>query len=131
MPPRATLAFRENAKIRLQQRILNFSCKVSSRGHGRKRLSKLTRECRISSMSYRPVPRKSTVAKAFTTFQARTIGEFRGGNLLASIQFDGSKAQNGCVAAADLQFIFFEEDSSWCGLSFFIEPGFTPEVAGL
>src|SRR6266699_5554607 len=64
-------------------------------------------------MPYWVASRNSRVAKAFTRFQSGAIGKFGGRNLLASFDFDGHHAQNGCVAAHDEQFVLFAGQSSW------------------
>lgn len=45
--------------------------------------------------------RKSRVAEAFTRLDVRAVGEFSGGDLFASFEFDGLEPQKSCVAAAD------------------------------
>src|SRR5260370_10631890 len=55
---------------------------------------------------------QSAVAKAFTAFQSRAVCKISCLDRLAPLHFDQPKAQNGCVAAPNKQFILFGEQSS-------------------
>src|SRR5712692_1932253 len=84
-----------------------------------------------ASMTQPSAARKSTVAKAFTGFQSRAVGKFGGRNLLASFQFDGQNAQNGCASAGDLQFLFRVEQGAGHGLRTFLRHRLAPDLTGL
>src|SRR5712692_5070564 len=84
-----------------------------------------------ASMTQPSAARKSTVAKAFTGFQSRAVGKFGGRNLLASFQFDGQNAQNGCASAGDLQFLFRVEQGAGHSLRTFLRHRLAPDLTGL
>src|SRR5258708_35313443 len=82
---------------------------------------------------------QSAVAKAFTAFQSRAVCKISCFDGLAPLHFDEPKAQNGCVAAPNKQFILFGEQSSGYAAARavrqrnvpFFRHRFGPHVAGL
>src|SRR5713101_3651489 len=82
---------------------------------------------------------QSAVAKAFTAFQSRAVCKISCLDRLAPLHFDEPKAQNGCVAAPNKQFILFGEQSSGYAAAraarqadvLFFRHRFGPDVAAL
>src|SRR5713226_6263569 len=79
--------------------------------------------------------RQSGIGEAFAKLQTGAIGEFGGGDLFASLEFDAEEAQNGCVAAGHPDFAPGEKKRSGRNygdfLSRVVRHRLAQEVAGL